>query len=237
MTGNAATNFFWGNAGNDKLYGGNGNDNLVGGTGADRLDGGSGVDLANYGRAAAGVMADLLSPGVNTGEAAGDTYSSVERLYGSGFADNLRGDNLANAVYGAGGNDILYGRGGNDSLVGGDGNDNLVGGAGADRLIGGSGADVFIFETAAHSSSSLRDSIEDFTSGLDHIDLRTVDANTDLTGNQAFSFIGNKASTGNAGELNFENGVVSGYINGDTIADFQINVASVSVLVESDFFL
>jgi serralysin len=64
MTGNAAANVFWGNAGNDKLYGGNGNDNLVGGAGADRLDGGSGSDLANYGSAAAGVMADLLSPGV-----------------------------------------------------------------------------------------------------------------------------------------------------------------------------
>jgi serralysin len=140
-------------------------------------------------------------------------------------------------IYGAGGNDTLYSRGGNDSLLGGNGNDNLVGGAGADRLIGDSGADVFIFETAAQSSSSLRDSIEDFTSGMDRIDLRAIDANTDLAGNQAFSFIGSKASTGHAGELNFESGVVSGYINGDTIADFQINVASVSLLVESDFFL
>jgi serralysin len=235
--GAAGNDILYGRGGNDTLLGGDGNDNLVGGAGADRLDGGNGSDLANYGSAAAGLVADLYSPGVNTGEAAGDTYVSIERLYGSKYADNLRGDNLANAVYGAGGNDILYGRGGNDTLLGGDGNDRLVGGAGADRLIGGSGADVFIFETAPYSSPSLRDSIEDFTSGMDHIDLRAIDANTHLAGDQVFSYIGSKAFDGAAGELNFRYGVVSGDINGDTIADFQIDIASVSVLVDSDFFL
>lgn len=34
---------------------------------------------------------NLLLPGVNTGEAAGDRYSSIEGLVGSGFADTLSG--------------------------------------------------------------------------------------------------------------------------------------------------
>jgi serralysin len=237
ITGNAAANVLWGNGGNDALFGGDGNDNLVGGAGADRLDGGNGIDLANYGSAAAGVIADLLSPSVNTGEAAGDSYVSIERLYGSKFNDNLRGDNLANAIYGAAGNDVLYGRGGNDTLVGGDGNDRLVGGAGADRLIAGSGADTFIFQSVAESSATARDRIDDFSSGTDRVDLRAIDANGNVTGDQAFSYLGSKAFTGDPGDLNFINGVLSGDINGDAVADFQINVLNVSMLVESDFYL
>jgi serralysin len=237
VNGAAGNDVLYGRGGNDTLIGGDGNDNLVGGAGADRLDGGNGSDLANYGSAGAGVIADLLSPSVNTGDAAGDTYVSIERLYGSRFNDSLRGDNAANVVYGAAGNDVLYGRGGNDTLIGGDGNDRLVGGAGADRLIGGGGADVFIFQSAAQSSSSARDTIDDFTSGMDRIDLRSIDANSNLPTDQAFSYIGSKAFTGSAGELNFKNGVVSADINGDAVADFQINALNASALVESDFYL
>lgn len=68
ITGNAAANALWGNGGNDRLIGGDGNDNLAGGAGADRLDGGNGTDLANYANATAGIVADLYSPGSNTGK-------------------------------------------------------------------------------------------------------------------------------------------------------------------------
>jgi serralysin len=227
----------WGGAGDDELYGGNGNDNLVGGIGADRLDGGSGADIANYSSAATGLIADLLSPGLNTGDAAGDTYVSIERLYGSRFNDDLRGDDLANLVAGLAGDDTLHGCGGNDTLWGGDGNDRLVGGSGADRLMGGSGADIFIIESVAQSSPAAKDTIGDFLAGTDTIDLRLIDANSNLAGDQAFLYLGSAAFTGEACELNFEDGVVSGDINGDGIADFQINLLDMPVLVESDFYL
>ncbi|ACP22266.1 possible protease (plasmid) [Sinorhizobium fredii NGR234] len=228
ITGNAAANTLWGNAGKDTLIGGDGNDNLVGGIGADRLDGGNGSDLANYYRAAAGIVADLHSPGANSGEAAGDTYVSVERLYGSAFNDTLRGDNLANLLNGLGGNDVLHGR---------DGNDTLIGGGGADRLIGGSGADTFVFQTTVQSAPAARDIIEDFASGVDRIDLRSIDANSNNSGDQAFLFIGSNAFHGRAGELNVKNGVIAGDINGDGLADFQVKALNLSVLSGADFFL
>ncbi len=228
ITGNAAANVLWGNAGKDTLIGGDGNDDLVGGLGADRLDGGNGTDLANYYRAAAGVVADLNSPGANSGEAAGDRYVSIERLYGSAFNDNLRGDNLANLLNGLAGNDMLYGRDGNDTLIGGDG---------ADRLIGGGGADTFVFQTTAQSAPAARDIIDDFASGVDRIDLRSIDANSHDSGDQAFLFIGSNAFHGMAGELNFKSGVISGDINGDGLADFQVKVLNLSVLSGGDFFL
>ena len=38
------------------------------------------------------MSADLSNPGTNTGDAAGDTYTSIENLSGSAFADRLKGD-------------------------------------------------------------------------------------------------------------------------------------------------
>src|SRR5262249_46919930 len=50
---------------------------LTGGAGADKLIGGSGVDTASYSSATAAVVANLSNAAVNTGDAAGDTYSSI----------------------------------------------------------------------------------------------------------------------------------------------------------------
>ncbi len=141
LSGNAAANILLGGggadvmagaAGNDTLVGDAGDDLLAGGSGADALDGGHGTDWADYGAALAGVVADLATPAMNAGEAAGDTYVGIEVLAGSAFADRLTGDGGAN---------LLVGRAGNDTLSGGDGDDTVTGGAGADRLEGGAGID------------------------------------------------------------------------------------------------
>lgn len=144
LEGEAGDDMLIGRAGVDTLDGGDGNDTLNGGLGGDRLEGGGGVndgiDSASYADATLGLVADLTTPGNNTDEATGDTYSSIEGLIGSAFNDTLRGD---------AGNNILAGGAGADSLVGNNGNDTLAGGDGADTLLGGSG-----FDMADYSSST-----------------------------------------------------------------------------------
>jgi serralysin len=237
INGNVAQNTLRGNAGNDKLYGLSNSDVLIGGSGADVLNGGTGTDYASYSTARAGVRADLQSTKANQGDAVGDTYSGIEGLTGSSYSDTLLGNSAANQIKGGAGGDTLYGRSGSDVLDGGTGSDKLYGQSGKDVLIGGTGADAFVFRTLSDSRGSSIDTIKDFRRGTDHIDLREIDANTKIAGNQAFGFLGQAAFHGKAGELRFADGVVSGDVNGDRSADFKINVAGLSALSKGDFYL
>lgn len=161
LTGNSTANRLSGGKGNDTLDGGGGNDTLVGGAGADRLIGGSGSDTASYQTASAGVTVNLGSRSANTGDAKGDSYSSVEHLLGSNYSDNLTGNSGANRIFGGSGNDVLKGVDGNDVLDGGKGNDTLFGGKGNDDFVFGKGYGT--------------DTVQTFTDGVDQIDLRSYD--------------------------------------------------------------
>lgn len=141
LFGGEGNDILHGNSGIDRLEGGDGNDVLLGGTEADQLIGGAGIDRAQYSNATAAVHVDLQNASVNTGEAIGDTFDSIENLHGSRYNDDLRGDTGANVLWGWDGHDHLHGRNGNDDLRGGNGNDILWGGNGADRLDGGAGID------------------------------------------------------------------------------------------------
>ena len=86
----------------------------------------------------------IANPAINTGEAAGDTFDSVERLIGSSFSDRLNGSNgVNNTIDGGAGNDILKGYTGNDALY------------------GGAGKDFFVFNTALNATTNV-DTIADF---------------------------------------------------------------------------
>ena len=87
-------NLLKGGAGQDKLFGDGGNDQLEGGIGADQLNGDAGFDAASYQAAAAAVTVylDPANAAKNSGDAKGDTFSSIENLIGSGFNDKLFGD-------------------------------------------------------------------------------------------------------------------------------------------------
>ncbi len=141
----------YGGAGDDKLYGGIGYDILNGGDGKDILNGGDGKDIASYVYSTSAIIADLLNSANNTGDAASDTYISIEGLEGSAYDDTLSGDNNGNIIYGGAGDDILDGRAGNDILDGGAGDDKLISGDGKNRLNGGAGDDILYVGTAHNS--------------------------------------------------------------------------------------
>ncbi|MEP3890036.1 MAG: M10 family metallopeptidase C-terminal domain-containing protein [Hellea sp.] len=141
ITGNTNGNELRGEDGDDTLDGGAGNDRLFGGAGADTLIGGTGVDSVYYTDATSAVTVNL-STGGTVGDANGDTYSSIEWVFGSDFDDNITADGGNNRIYGEDGNDTIFGEGGNDRLLGGDGDDSISGGSGVDVIFGQNGDDT-----------------------------------------------------------------------------------------------
>jgi Ca2+-binding RTX toxin-like protein len=121
LVGNSGDDTLRGQFDNDTLYGGSGNDTLDGGTGSDRLSGGDGIDTAAYEASGEGVYAYLDNAAMNAGDAAGDTYSSIENITGWVYADHLGGndgDNLLDGSYGSGSStDVLLGGLGNDTYL------------------------------------------------------------------------------------------------------------------------
>ncbi|GAB5512219.1 MAG: hypothetical protein Rhims3KO_36200 [Hyphomicrobiales bacterium] len=169
--GLAGDDILWGRQGDDRLYGQDGDDILRGASGADVLNGDAGSDTADYSAAGSGIVANLGDSSLNTGEAAGDRYISVENLQGSAYADTLHGDDGDNRLSGEAGNDVLSG------------------GAGADALIGGGGSDTADYSSATASvrvylndpDSNTGDAVGDTYSSIER--LRGSDFDDRLSGN------------------------------------------------------
>lgn len=226
LHGGAGRDLVVGDDGDDTLYGDGGSDLLAGERGNDALDGGSGYDYATYFYANAGVSVSLFRGAADAdGYGGHDTLASIEGVYGSKFADAIRGDDGSNELFGNAGDDVLRGGGGQDLTV------------------GNAGADRFVFVDGEVSDTvGKADLIGDFShSEGDTIDLNGIDANAVVAGNQAFAFIGAAAFSGVAGELRFEvrNGetLLMGDIDGDKIADGYIRVDTNHPLVAGDFVL
>jgi Ca2+-binding RTX toxin-like protein len=131
-----------------------------------------------------------------------------------------------------------------ENVIGGAGNDTMTAGSGINVLTGGLGSDVFAWlSVSAIGSGSSRDIIADFVEHVDRLDLSAIDANSRLGGNQAFTFldVAGSAFTRVAGQLHYEysggNTIVSGDINGDGVAEFQIQLNGLHTLSASDFSL
>jgi Ca2+-binding RTX toxin-like protein len=150
--------------------------------------------------------------------------AGADHLFGGAGNDWLDGGADNDVLEGGAGADRLFGRAGNDRLDGGAGKDVLKGGAGADVLVGGHGGDRFQFQSIEDTAPESPDTISDFVRGVDRIDLRLIDANAEISGDQAFSFIKDHGFSGKAGEMNFVDHVLSGDVNGDSIADFAIQM-------------
>jgi Ca2+-binding RTX toxin-like protein len=199
------------------------------------------------------------------GTSTGDTIFAYggEDYVDAGMGDDyVQGGDGNDVLWGGGGNDELYGGNDNDQLFGsvgddmlngGAGNDLLFGGIGQDTMTGGLGADKFVISTyhfseTPDSTPADPDYITDFSHAQgDIIDVSQIDAVWSFSPiNQAFKFIGSGAFSGQGGELRYEiHDIKPGYhytsimgdMNGDGVADLQINVAGKIDFTASDFIL
>jgi Ca2+-binding RTX toxin-like protein len=177
ITGGTGTDHLYGQAGNDTLIAGAGTSYLDGGAGADTLIGSAGhASYASYSDATTGVTANLLNPGVNTGDAAGDSYTNIHDLLGSAYADILTADNSTDTIDGGAGDDTITGGTGTDHLYGQAGNDTLIAGPGTSYLDGGAGADTLIGSAGHASYASYSDATTGVTANLLNPSVNTGDA-------------------------------------------------------------
>jgi hypothetical protein len=165
-----------------------------------------------------------------------------DTIAGLGHDDILHGLGGNDIVRGGGGNDTLYGDEGKDRLVGGAGDDTLIGGASRDVMTGGDGADRFVIGALSDSvTGGGRDLIKDFLIGSDQIDVTAIDADAGTASDQAFTYIGAGAFTHTAGELQAkafgDKTLVSGDVDGNGKADFQILLSGSVALQATDFLL
>jgi Ca2+-binding RTX toxin-like protein len=147
--------------------------------------------------------------------------------WADGFKDQLHGGDGNDKIYGGGGLDKLWGDAGDDQLMGEGGNDVFYGGAGKDTLTGGAGGDRFMFQAISDSTAVSKDRIVDFNAAEgDRIDLRAIDANAALDGDQAFAMV--TAFTGAGGEARVTYAAATNStmlwldLDGDKTADFAL---------------
>jgi len=204
------------------------------------------VTFFNSGTISGATIAISGNAGLETVTNTGTIHGNVALNAGNDIFDG-RGGTVIGTIDGGDGNDTLTGGISDDTLLGGAGNDflrgtlgedTLRGGIGKDRLAGGADADTFVFGTIGEAGKGATgDIILDFQRGSDVIDLHLIDANTGVTGNQAFTFVTGAFTA--AGQIHFIAGthILEGNVNGNLAADFQITLNNISALSAADFIL
>lgn len=202
MVGDGGANTLIGGTTGDVIQAGAGDDVIIGGGGGDVLFGQAGADVFKY--LAVGDSNAAGSDGIYVFEtgidkidltAVAPTEVSLIRSGGSTFlfANTPTGAmQLATVGYDINANDLVTGLsrgvfmigddtvntlvGGalNDVIQAGGGADVVIGGGGGDALWGGAGADVFKYSAVSDSTGAGLDSIFDFVSGVDKLDLTGV---------------------------------------------------------------
>jgi Ca2+-binding RTX toxin-like protein len=196
--------------GNDTLVGNSLDNVLMPGTGNDLVSGGDGLDTLDLSFVAAGVAINA-SLGQTSGGAGNDSFSGIEQVLGSPYADTFTGSAGGDSfdagdgndqADGAAGADNLRGGKGNDTLQGGSGNDWLEGGTGSNRLDGGADIDTASFASAVNASL------------LTGLALRGSDTDTLVGIENLYGSAAADTLTGNGGDNQIEGGPGADLLNG-----------------------
>ncbi len=254
LSGGPGDDTLAGGTGDDDLQGGDGADLIDGGEGADKIDGGSGNDevIAGAGadEALSGAGNDLFCATIGDGDDVYDGGADVDTYDLSATSADAVIDLAARITTSLEtGNDHISSF---EIVIGGKGNDVIIADDAANVLTGGPGDDTFVFRSAksAGMGADARDKILDFDVG-DKIDLSEIDkefANTfgdaleDL-GFHKFVLIQSGEAFTAPGQLRFsyelfddrEVTVVAGNIDGDTEAEFEIELYGHKDLKDEDF--
>ncbi|WP_114283648.1 DUF4214 domain-containing protein [Candidatus Halocynthiibacter alkanivorans] len=226
----AGNNTITAGAGADDITTTDGDNTINAGDGANDITTGAGVDSITTGADDDTIIAGAGDNTIN----AGDGTNSVTTLEGN--------DDITTGA----GVDTIGAGAGDDAITAGAGDDAITGGAGADTMTGGEGADTFIYNDVADSQGETVDTIIDFVSGSDTIDLTAVagiggidentylgESNTYLDAMSALSVFSDGSSA--AAVLDIESSTLYIDVDGDGGVDMQINLTGVTDLSASDF--
>jgi Ca2+-binding RTX toxin-like protein len=183
---------------------------------------------------------------------AGVAAAATQTINGSNITGTLLWNGAAEldgkfSISGGSGADSLTGGSLVDTISGGIGADVLTGGLGADSLTGGVGADTFVYALVTQSNGSNTDTITDFTTGTDKLQVTldystlvtALDINAVRTGaGVAGSSAAQDTLSGQRGQYVYDTTASAVYVNFNadnllTTADYKINVNAASTATAS----
>lgn len=247
LTGSNQDETFSSNVGFDTIDGGDGDDTIGGGDNGDNLFGGAGSDVINGGMGLDTIDGGIENDTINGGLGGDTIFGNLgfDEILGNDGNDTINGGDQGDVITGDAGDDFIGGGMGLDTIDGGAGNDTITGGMGNDQLTGGTDADTFAFGSPGATNDGI-DTIIDFVSGTDALQVSATGYGGDLVANGAVTLVTTdsaaNANSGAGGYFILDNfgtdiGTVYWDVNGGSGADAVavIVLTGVTTLQATDF--